>query len=126
MLVYSSSTAKAYKLYHKTEVMTTTQREQFCRAFKKYAIERYKKTGHHFSGKSRMFSRDVFSISLYEFYNSSVLGSLALSRKLPMWVYFNTGNDVEMACKKTITMLKAAGYKAEYKNGYILMWKVKK
>ena len=114
MLVYSASTAKAYKLYHKTEVMTTAQREQFCRAFKKYVIERYK-----------VFSRDVFGVSLYEFYNSSALSALAISKKLPMWEYFNTGNDAEMVCKKTITMLKAAGYKADQKNGMIYMWKVK-
>ena len=125
MLVYSATTAKAYKLYHKTEVMTTAQREQFCRAFKKYVIERYKRTGRHFSGKSKVFSRDVFGVSLYEFYNSSALSALAISKKLPMWEYFNTGNDAEMVCKKTITMLKAAGYKADQKNGMIYMWKVK-
>lgn len=34
MLVYSASTAKAYRLSHKTEVMTSNQKEQFCREFK--------------------------------------------------------------------------------------------
>lgn len=73
MLVYSVSTAKVYKLYHKTEVMITAQREQFCRVFKKHTIERYQKTGCHFSGKLKVFSSDVFGVSLYEFYNSSTL-----------------------------------------------------
>ncbi len=69
-----------------------------------------------------MFSRNVFSVTLYSFYSSSTLSSLALSKKHPHWVYFNTGSDVEKACKKTITMIKVAGYKAEYsKHGTILM-----
>lgn len=35
MLVYSASTAKAYRSSHKkTEVMTSNQKEQFYRAFK--------------------------------------------------------------------------------------------
>ncbi|HEL2007514.1 TPA: hypothetical protein ACT2IF_000428 [Streptococcus suis] len=126
MLVFSTATAKVYKTYHQTEVMSTNQKEQFYRAFKKFAIDRYKRTGRQFDGTSRMFSRNVFSISLYDFYLSPERKNMAMSKKLPNWQYFNTGKDNETICKKTITLIKAAGYKAEYKNGTILMWKVKK
>ena len=44
MLVYSAATAKAYSVYHKTKVMSTSQKEQLYRAFKKYAIEEFKRT----------------------------------------------------------------------------------
>lgn len=64
MLIYSAPTAKAYRILHKTEVMTSNQKEQFCRVFKKYAIEQYKRTGRKFDGRTRMLSRNVFSVTL--------------------------------------------------------------
>ena len=62
-----------------------------------------------------------------EMYSMQVFRDTSLYGKLTDWLYFNTGKDVETICKRTITLIKAAGYKAEYngKNG-ITMWKVKK
>ena len=59
--------------------------------------------------------------------HSKYFRDTSLYGKLTDWLYFNTGKDVETICKKTMTLIKAAGYKAEYngKNG-ITMWKVKK
>lgn len=131
MLVYSATTAKAYKTYHTTEAMTTSQKEQFHRAFKKYVIEEFKKkeklVSYKFDGNKKLLSRNVFSVTVYSFYHSANLKNLAMYKKMPNWHYFNTGKDVETICKKTITLIKAAGYKAEYKDsGTILMWKVRK
>lgn len=131
MLVYSATTAKAYKNHHEIEVMTTSQKDQFHQSFKKYAIEEFKKkeklVSYNFDGTKKLFSRNAFNVSVYSFYHSTNLKSLAINKKLPSWGYFNTGKDIETICKKTITLLKVAGYKAEYKdNGTILMWKVKK
>lgn len=130
MLFYSATTANIYKKtrpFDKIETMTTAQRDQLCRTFKKYAIDKYKKSGMHFDGSSKLLSRNVFHVNFYDFYNSPELANLAMSKKLPHYQYFHTGNDVENACKKTITLIKAAGYKAELNgNREILMWKVKK
>ena len=131
MLVYSAATAKAYSVYHKTKVMSTSQKEQLYRAFKKYAIEDFKRTeklmSYNYDGRTKFFSRNVFNASFYSFYQSRYFRDTPLYDKLPTWLYFNTGKDVETICKRTITLIKAAGYKAEYnyKNG-ITMWKVKK
>ena len=118
MLVYSAATAKSYSVYHKTKVMSTSQKEQLYRAFKKYAIEEFKRTeklmSYNYDGRTK-------------FYQSRYFRDTPLYDKLPTWLYFNTGKDVETICKRTITLIKAAGYKAEYnyKNG-VTMWKVKK
>ena len=131
MLVYSAATAKSYSLYHKTEVMSTNQKEQLYRAFKKYAIEEFKRTeklmSFNYDGRTKLVSRNVFDASFYNFYHSKYFRDTSLYGKLTDWLYFNTGKDVETICKKTMTLIKAAGYKAEYngKNG-ITMWKVKK
>ncbi len=131
MLVYSAATAKAYSVYHNTKVMSTSQKEQLYRAFKKYAIEEFKRTeklmSYNYDGRTKFFSRNVFNASFYSFYQSRYFRDTPLYDKLPTWLYFNTGKDVETICKRTITLIKAAGYKAEYnyKNG-ITMWKVKK
>ena len=131
MLVYSAATAKSYSVYHKTKVMRTSQKEQLYRAFKKYAIEEFKRTeklmSYNYDGRTKFFSRNVFNASFYSFYQSRYFRDTPLYDKLPTWLYFNTGKDVETICKRTITLIKAAGYKAEYnyKNG-VTMWKVKK
>ncbi|EHI75840.1 hypothetical protein HMPREF9184_01746 [Streptococcus sp. oral taxon 058 str. F0407] len=131
MLVYSAATAKSYSVYHKTKVMSTSQKEQLYRAFKKYAIEKFKRTeklmSYNYDGRTKFFSRNVFNASFYSFYQSRYFRDTPLYDKLPTWLYFNTGKDVETICKRTITLIKAAGYKAEYnyKNG-VTMWKVKK
>ena len=131
MLVYSAATAKSYSVYHKTKVMSTSQKEQLYRAFKKYAIEEFKRTeklmSYNYDGRTKFFSRNVFNASFYSFYQSRYFRDTPLYDKLPTWLYFNTGKDVETICKRTITLIKAAGYKAEYnyKNG-VTMWKVKK
>ena len=131
MLVYSAATAKSYSVYHKTKVMSTSQKEQLYRAFKKYAIEEFKRTeklmSYNYDGRTKFLSRNVFNASFYSFYQSRYFRDTPLYDKLPTWLYFNTGKDVETICKRTITLIKAAGYKAEYnyKNG-ITMWKVKK
>lgn len=131
MLVYSAATAKSYSVYHKTKVMSTSQKEQLYRAFKKYAIEEFKRTeklmSYNYDGRTKFFSRNVFNASFYSFYQSRYFRDTPLYDKLPTWPHFNTGKDVETICKRTITLIKAAGYKAEYnyKNG-ITMWKVKK
>ncbi|MFS9078733.1 hypothetical protein [Streptococcus infantis] len=131
MLVYSAATAKSYSVYHKTKVMSTSQKEQLYRAFKKYAIEEFKRTeklmSYNYDGRTKFFSRNVFNASFYSFYQSRYFRDTPLYDKLPTWLHFNTGKDVETICKRTITLIKAAGYKAEYnyKNG-ITMWKVKK
>ena len=131
MLVYSAATAKSYSVYHKTKVMSTSQKEQLYRAFKKYAIEEFKRTeklmSYNYDGRTKFFSRNVFNASFYSFYQSRYFRDTPLYDKLPTWLYFNTGKDVETICKRTITLIKATGYKAEYnyKNG-VTMWKVKK
>ena len=73
MLVYSAATAKSYSLYHKTEVMSTNQKEQLYRAFKKYAIEEFKRTeklmSFNYDGRTKLFSRNVFDSRFYNFYH---------------------------------------------------------
>lgn len=85
MLVYSATTAKAYKTYHATEAMTTSQKEQFHRAFKKYAIEEFKKkeklVSYKFDGTKKLLSRNVFSVTVYSFYHSANLKNLAMYKK---------------------------------------------
>ena len=67
MLVYSAATAKAYSVYHKTKVMSTSQKEQLYRAFKKYAIEEFKRTeklmSYNYDGRTKFL--DISEIHLY-------------------------------------------------------------
>lgn len=129
MLVWSTKTAKSYKPYHNFDVMTTAQKDSFCRAYKKYAInsfkEAQKKVSYKFDGSSGLFrGRHVYTVRLHGFMQSQDFRNLALSKKIVSWPYFK--GDMENICKKTMTLLRAAGYKVEFDGQYgINMWKVK-
>ncbi|HEM6338644.1 TPA: hypothetical protein U2D04_000206 [Streptococcus suis] len=129
MLVWSAKTAKRYQPYHYFKVMTTAQRESLCRAYKKYAIKAFKlaqkNVSFKFDGSPKIFrGRNVYHVNLGDFWNSEDFRNLAVSKKVVSWIIFK--DDMEDICKKTIPLLRAAGYKAEFDGRYGLsMWKVK-
>ncbi|HFI0553964.1 TPA: hypothetical protein ACGO3Y_002183, partial [Streptococcus suis] len=129
MLVWSAKTAKRFNPYHYSpKVLTTAQKDQFCRYFKKYIIESFKynqkRVSYKYDGTYRFLRRNVFSVCIPDFFHSSEFREMPLGKKLPDAYYFNFEEDRIAIFKKTIILLKKAGYKAEINGNYISVWKV--
>ncbi|HEL1633937.1 TPA: hypothetical protein TXL60_001295 [Streptococcus suis] len=107
---YSVASAK---VHFSKLVLTTAQKDQLHRNYKKYAVEEFKKASKTtvFDG-SGFWHPKKFKVYFHKWQTSDVLHSTALAKKLPPH-YQYSDDDKKKIASKTATELRKAGYKVD-------------
>lgn len=107
---YSATTAKKH---FSSAVLTSTQRDQLHRNYKKYAIEEFKKASKTsvFDG-SGLWHPKKFRVYFHKWQSSDTLRSTALGKKVVGFhQYFD--DDKKKIASKAATEIRKAGYKVD-------------
>lgn len=110
--------------YDPKSIMSTAQREQLHKIYKRYAIRRFKETNSNYDGYGVFGKYEVDMYSGGHFWGSPEYENWPLRRKYD--IVIETEDKFKVA-RKTATLIRSAGYKVEVtERGMLKMWKPKK